>query len=234
MQENYKSKYLDYWENNIDKWGELYLEQSHSFEQLNGSKILTYLYQKTIYRLESLLMKKRYEITMKFIENYVKEGVRFNDIGCGTGIFTIAALKKGAIVNAIDFSDKALMITKERVKVHAGDFIHNVKYFRLNVENEKLPASDISMAMGVTPYIKDIQTFYRNTFNCTDYFYCQITDSSHYLNKLRQLQPYLNVRNLIFHSKHEIEKVLNQQNIQIVSRDSFATGFIDLYKKQKK
>lgn len=225
------TNYLSYWDENIEKWGELYLEQSHAFEDFNAPRWLNWVYKKTIYKLEARLMKHRYAITMKFISDYVKPGMRFNDIGCGTGVFTIAALQRGALVNAIDFSEKALEITQQRILKHVPDFIENAKFYHLDAAQEPLPKAEISIAMGVTPYISDLASFYKNILTNTDTFYCLLTDSENLMNKLRGKLPFLNVRRLIFYNRAQVNELINLYHFKLLSRTKFATGFIDLYQK---
>lgn len=227
-----KVNYQRYWEQNIEKWGSLYLEYSHGNEQLNSSAWLDWLYKKTIYRLESKLMKDRYQLTLDFVKTHVKPEMRFNDIGCGIGLFTVAALKQGAYVNAIDFSEVALAETKKRVETYAPECLSKVSFHHLNAEQELLPCSDVALAMGVTPYIQHLDYFYENVLQTSELFYCLVVDSEHFLNRMRRILPFLNVRNLLFYSKSYVNQLLIKNQSVLLSRKNFATGFMDLYQSQ--
>ena len=47
-----KIDYRSYWDQNIDKWGELYLEMSHPDEKLHAPNWLSNLYQISVGRLD--------------------------------------------------------------------------------------------------------------------------------------------------------------------------------------
>lgn len=233
MKQDNTVNYKRYWEENIEKWGSLYLEYSHGNEKLNSATWLDWLYKKTIYRIESHLMKKRYQLTLDFVQCYVQPGTHFNDIGCGIGLFTVAALKQGAFVNAIDFSEMALLETKKRVEKYAPESLSRVTFHHLNAEEEALPAADVALAMGVTPYIKRLDYFYENVLNHCDLFYCLVVDSENFLNRIRHAFPFLNVRNLVFYSKAYVDSLLSPNHSILLSRKNFATGFLDLYESNK-
>lgn len=221
--------YHHYWEENIGKWGSLYLEYSHGNEKLNSSPWLDWLYKKTIYRLEANLMKERYRLTLDFVKTHVQSGMHFNDIGCGIGLFTVAALKQGAFVNAIDFSESALAETRKRVETFAPECLSKVNFYHLNAEMEKVPQADVALAMGVTPYIKHLDFFYENILQNSTLFYCLVVDSENFINRIRRMLPFLNVRNLLFYSKDYVNSLLEKNHSTLLSRKDFATGFLDLY-----
>jgi demethylmenaquinone methyltransferase/2-methoxy-6-polyprenyl-1,4-benzoquinol methylase len=49
------------------------------------------------------------------LTEYIKEGDRVLDIGCGTGLITLLAAEKGAVVRAIDINPEMLNIAKKRM-----------------------------------------------------------------------------------------------------------------------
>ena len=61
------NKTKKYWNENIDKWGELYLEVSHSHESLHAPAWLDFLYKKIIMPREARLMTERFHLTISFI-----------------------------------------------------------------------------------------------------------------------------------------------------------------------
>lgn len=221
-----KIDYKSYWDQNIDKWGELYLEMSHGEERLHAPNWLSNLYQVSVGRLERKLMSERYNRTVRFLDSYLQPGVRVSDIGCGTGIFVVQAAKRAARVNAIDFSTQALEITKRRVTEHSPSA--SVDYYQLDVQTQSLPESDVAIAMGVAPYISDLPAFLANILPTTKLFCCLYVDPDHWANRVRTALPLLNVRKLQFHSRKQVDAIYRQYGWQILSRTNFATGYIDV------
>lgn len=218
--------YRDYWNNNIDRWGELYLDISHGHETLAGPAWLASLYRATVGKLEARLMRERFRRTMWFVQQYAYKGQRFADIGCGTGIFTVAALKAGAEVIAIDFSQKALEVTRANVEKHAPS--GRVTYLVMDAQRQQIPECDAALVMGVTPYVADLPAFLGNILPRTKMLYCQYTDPWRPSNVVRRLLPFLNVRRLIFHSGADVDRIYRAHGFHLVKRAPFATGFIDL------
>ncbi len=220
------SDYKNYWDKNIDKWAELYLQISHGHEELDAPSWLGKIYNATIAKHEAALMRERYAITISFIDIYVTSGKTFADIGCGTGIFVVEALKRGAKALAIDFSDRSLEVTKENVAKNAPDA--DVAYFQLNVENQALPKSDFAIMVGVTPYLAGLEHFLGNVLGSTDLLLIQYTDPSHWANIIRTVFPFLNVRRLVFHSKSSVDANYKKHGWSLLNRRRFATGFVDV------
>src|SRR5450759_3918388 len=120
------NKTQEYWNENIDKWGDLYLEISHSHESLQAPGWLDFLYKKIIMPKESRLMADRYRLTMSFIDEYISEGIVAVYLGCGTGIFTVEMLRRGARVKAVDFAQSSLRLTQALVERHIPEKRNNV------------------------------------------------------------------------------------------------------------
>src|SRR5437762_9159883 len=97
-----EDKTKEYWNKNIEHWGKFYLDISHSDEEFDAPKWLTPLYRRIVVPLEARLMTERFRLTMAFVEKYVKRNTVVADIGCGTGVFTVEMLRRGARVKAID------------------------------------------------------------------------------------------------------------------------------------
>jgi SAM-dependent methyltransferase len=219
-------KYQRYWDTNIEKWGELYLDISHGDETLNAPPWVARLYNRTIARLEAKLMRERYARTIEFLDASVGRGSVFADIGCGTGIFVVEALKRGATVMAIDFSAKALEVSRENVLKHMPE--GSVSYHQLDIVKQPIPSCDVALAMGVTPYLRDLSAFMDNVLPYTKLLCCQFTDPHDWANRLRTLVPALNVRDLIFHAPETVDRLYSRHAWAVRKRGRFASGFIDV------
>lgn len=222
------NQYKRYWEANITKWSDLYLDISHGHEEIIGPTWVRSLYMKLIFPMESRLMKQRYLKTIEFINMYCTPQSMVLDIGCGTGLFTVELLNRGASVKAIDFSESALQATQENVVANAPLFKGKVEYFLADVSRKNIPKGDIALAMGVAPYIHEIDEFYRNILSSCQVFFCLLVDPSHWINRLRRMMPWLNVRKLQFHSKKRIDEIIRQHGWHLVTREQFATGYLDI------
>jgi SAM-dependent methyltransferase len=228
------NKTQEYWNDNIEKWGELYLEISHSHESLHAPKWLDFLYKKLVMPQEARLMTDRFRRTMSFIEQHVHEGMTVVDLGCGTGIFTVEMLRRGAYVKAVDFAQSSLSLTQALVERLVPEKKNNVEYLLLDASQKRLPDSDAVLAMGVTPYLQEIAPFYNNILPTTKIFYCLILDPNHWANRIRRMLPFLNVRDLHWFAKSEIDAILARHNWQLVERTSFASGYLDFAQNKNK
>jgi ribosomal protein L11 methyltransferase len=218
----------DYWDKNIDNWGKFYLESSHSQEEFNSPSWLTKLYGGLVVPIEARLMAQRYRLTIDFIDRYVKPGMVVADVGCGTGIFTVEMLKRGARVIAIDISASSLESTKKNVFINAPESLDLVRFLQLNVSEKSIPTVDIAIAMGVTPYVTEIEPFYQNILSQTRIFYCLVLDPKHWANKIRHIFPILNVRNVHCFNRNRIDDILRRNNCSLIERLDFASGYLDI------
>lgn len=224
--------YQDYWERNITEWGAFYLDISHGHERLHGPAWLNWIYKHTIVPVEAKLMAKRHELTTAFIRKNVRPGTVFADLGCGTGIFVLEALMQGASkVHAVDFTSSALDTTRRLVEKHAPDKAALIDYHKLDLQADKHPVSDVSICVGVTPYIRNLDGFLSNAVEATKLLFCQFSEPHHWANRLRVLMPFLNVRKLIFHSRRDVDATISRHSATRVEREDFATGFIDTIQK---
>ena len=217
-----------YWDENIDKWGELYLDISHSHESLRGPAWLRAIYKRTIVPIEAKLMTERYRLTMAFIERFVKPGLVAVDVGCGTGIFTVEMLRRGARVKAVDFTPSALDLTRSLVAKVIPEAADRVEYHLMDVAKQRLPESDAVLAMGVTPYLDDLAPFYRNILPTTKVFYCLSLNPSHWANRLRRIVPIINVRRMNCFAPRDVDALLASHGWRLIERRPFATGYLDL------
>lgn len=223
----------DYWDKNIGNWGKFYLESSHSDEEFNSPSWLTKLYRRFVVPIEARLMAERYRLTMDFIEKYVKPGMTVADIGCGTGIFTVEMLKRGARVIAIDISTSSLEATKKSISRNTPDRLDSVQFLQLNVSENSIPKVDIAIAMGVTPYVAEIEPFYQNILTQTRIFYCLILDPKHWANRIRSALPILNVRNVHCFSRELIDEILHRNKCILIERRNFASGYLDIVESSR-
>jgi len=218
----------EYWNQNIANWGKFYSDSSHSEESFDTPRVLGTLYHWLITPIEAKLMKKRYQLTMNFIENYVKEGMVVVDVGCGTGIFTIELLKRGAQVKAVDFAQSSLDLTKTLVEKVIPNYSANVEYLLIDVSKQQLPKSDLVIAMGVTPYINNLEDFYCNILPTTTIFYCLIMNPKSWINIIRKFLPFLNIRKINWFEKAFVDDILRRYDWNLVSREDFASGYLDI------
>ena len=220
-----------YWERNINNWSKLYLKISHGHEELECPHWLKTIYHSIITPIESYLMKKRYAKTLSFISTFVKKGDTVADLGCGTGIFVVELLNRGAKVLAIDYTEAALNLTKELVMNTCPDKQSFVTYLKLDLRNEQIPQCDAAFAMGVAPYIAEIEPFISNVMSGATILYLQLVDPRNIFNRLRDALPWLNVRKLNFHNKNNLNNYYSQKGLHLQKRENFATGYIDLISK---
>ena len=213
-------QFQDYWDKNIDKWADKYLDISHGHETFDRSALFAALYNSTIGRLERRLMKERYLRTMDFLNRSLQPGMVFSDLGCGTGIFVVEAARRGASVNAVDFSKSSLEATRRTVEMHAPDA--KVTYIQADLENVDLPQSDVTLAMGVTPYLTDIKAFITNALPKTAIMCVQYTDPDHWASRIRKTFPVLDVRSLQCYGQAEIQAIYLQHGGVLQSRKPFA------------
>ena len=218
----------EYWEKNIQKWSKLYLDISHADEKFGCPGFVERIYHALITPIERSLMKKRYHKTIAYFDAYVKPGTVVADLGCGSGIFTVELLRRGAEVRAVDFTQASLEMTRQLVASQCPELIDRVQYFQMDITQQMIPRCDAAFAMGVTPYVEDIETFYDNVLPQTQVFYCQMVDPTSPANLLRRALPMLNVRRLRFHHKRRLDAIYKKHRWTLKRREIFATGYIDL------
>lgn len=86
------------------------------------------------------------------------KGKKILDVGCGSGVFMIEFIKRGAYVVGIDYSDTMLDIAKRELKRHK---LPNGKYKIIKADATKLPFGknefDIVLATGLADYLTAAQ-----------------------------------------------------------------------------
>lgn len=227
------NKYKDYWNSNIEKWGDLYLNISHGHEDLNGARLLKHIYNYTVVRYEAYLMKERFKLTQNFLNTTLNKDMTLNDVGCGTGVFSVQALNCGAKVNAIDLSESSLEVTKKNIQKHAHKHQSHVTYFLLDAQTDELPFSDITLCVGVAPYILSFENFLSNILRNTNTVFFHYVNDKHFINKIRQQFKFLNVRNLVFQDDILVNRICEKNKFTIQSCTKFGTGKILVMSKEK-
>ena len=228
-----RNAFKNYWDENISKWGDLYLQISHGHESLNGNRFFTWLYNRLIVPYEAKLMKQRYKKTVDFINTELKKGATLNDLGCGTGIFIVESLKKGVKVNAIDLSETSLQITQTNVDTKCPTLASNVEYFQADAQEQTLPEGDVTICVGVLPYIENLESFMQNLLGSTQVALVQYTERKNIFNFIRSILPFLNVRNLQFQTEKEMQSCAQQNGFEITGSEPFATGRLLIFRKKK-
>jgi len=229
-----KDPYRDYWRENLERWAGLYdagAADGH-LENLRGHKAVAAVYRHTVIRLERRLLRDRLELCRSFIRRYVSPGQLTSDIGCGTGILTTALLARGARVVAVDFLEMALAATRERVTSTLPQDAHRVTYMLLDVRTAPAPAVDVSIAMGLAPYVADVDIFFRNVVLPATTSYCHFIDSEHWANRIRRLLPFLNVRSLNYTTTYEADRRYRANGLTLLERDRLGSGFLDVIRRQ--
>jgi precorrin-6B methylase 2 len=220
-----RNTYQDYWDENIGKWGELYLDISHGHETLRGNKLLAWIYNHTVVPHEAKLMKVRYQKTLEFIDKHVTPGTVVTDIGCGTGIFVVQCLLRGAKVNAVDISTESLEITRRNVEKQCPQHVNNVTYQECDAQETPIKnESDFTICVGVMPYITNIDYFVVNILKSTRMAFIQFSSKNNLINIIRIIFPLLNVRNLQFHTEMEISTISRKCDFIAARSEVFATG----------
>ncbi len=221
---DYKTK--NYWEKNIRGFSGFYDEKSE--EEIIAPLIIKFLYKRFLFPIEKKFMANRYNIVCNYIQKNVKPGMKVADVGCGNGIFTKIMANSGAKVYAIDFTQSALDLTKDKLTINEQklvDLIH------LDITSDHIPHVDLAISLGVLTYIDEIDYYFNNILPYTGLLLFNILDSNHILNIFRKKVIMFDVRNYSYHCISEIRKVLYQSNFEIVHTQKLATGFIFQTKK---
>jgi predicted TPR repeat methyltransferase len=153
--------------------------------------------------------------------------MRVVDLGCGTGVFTTELLLRGASVIAVDYVETALVATRKRIAEMMPEKQGNVEYVLLDVMEKPLPKSDIVIAIGVAPYIDSMEIFLDHILPTTEKFYCLFLNKYHWINRLRELLRFLNVRQYRFFDDKIVKALLARHGFSLASRENIATGFLD-------
>lgn len=108
---------------------------------------------------------------MDFIKDYLKEGVKVFDVGCGAGRYSIEFARQGCDLTILDISEKQLEITKARLRER--ELINSLNQtYRASISDMNMVADntfDLTVCYGaplnylVDDYIKGIRELHRVT-----------------------------------------------------------------------
>ena len=224
-----RDRYRDYWRENLKRWAGLYDVESADghLENLRAGPLLASMYRYAITPIERRLLRTRLELCQSFVRRYVSAGQVVNDVGCGTGVLTTELLAQGAQVVAIDFLDEALAATRARVAALRPQDTERVTYICLDVRTASTPEADIAIAIGLAPYVQDLDAFFRNVVKSAHMSYCHFIDGEHWANRVRRLMPALNVRDLNYTTPSAIEALYRKNERTLLERDRLGSGFLD-------
>lgn len=225
--------YKEYWEKNINSWGQYYLEISHGDEVYESPKWFQQIYKLTIARIEKRLMDKRYNLTVDFLKTNIHPDKTFLDLGCGTGIFCVQALSLGAKVTAVDFSKNALETTWNLCRKHFEEYFLRQKLVLKNsdISIENFEKHDVCLVMGVLHYIKNPAKLFETTLANQNIIMFSYSDKHNFFNRIRRIFPFLNVRKLQFHSNQFIDQLLSESLFKTINKSELGTGFVVIAKK---
>jgi len=109
-----------------------------------------------------------------FADFYSWSGKKVLEIGCGIGTDTISFARAGALVTAVDVSEKSLELAKKRAEIFG---LKNIEFYQANAENlqDVVPIQkyDLVYSFGV------------------------IHHTPHPENVLKAIEPYINKRSII-------------------------------------
>lgn len=179
-------------------------------------------------------MQRRYKLTVEFLDEFVKPGENFLDLGCGTGIFTSYALSLGANVTAVDFAENAIYETRRRVtKSFPGRNLYpgNFSLIKADISSQIFSSHETCIVVGVLPYINDIRWIFSNTISKQKVSLIQYVDSKNIFNLLRKSLKFLNVRKLQMISPLLINSLCDEFNLKVIRRLKIGTGYMDIIVK---
>ena len=179
----------EYWEKNIEGFSGFY--DSCSEENIKGNWLFKYLYSKFIFPIEQNVTRRRYDMVIERLGKNVSKKNTIADVGCGGGIFSLFLAKIGTNVLAFDYADSALQLTRKRV---VGSWAKNVTLKKLDITINKIPKVDFAIAIGVLPYISDLENFIINLGENSDQVMFNYLENSNGFNIVRRMLPFLNVR----------------------------------------
>ena len=222
-----KNFYLNYWDQNIHKWSGHYTKITKKNEEIFTKNIfLKVIYDLFIYNLEKKATLKRLKIAKAFLSVNKSKKKILNDIGAGTGYVTKNFLNKYRKVNFIDFSSEAINYLKIIKK--------NSKVYKIDITKQRLIHSDISICLGVTPYIetKYQRKVLKNILHHSDKILIHYLDRDSIFNKIRIIFNFLNVRKVNFFEIKFLDKFYKVNKILLEERIYFGTGFCDILNKK--
>lgn len=211
----------EYWEKNIEGFSGFY--EKCSQELIQASPVFTPVYKALVFPMEKKVMERRFEMVSSFIADNVRPGIHAADIGCGGGVYTQQMAARGARVHASDFANSAIELTKQRLKENES---RNVIFSRMDILSQSIPTVDVAIAIGVVPYITDIDRFFENILPHTNVFLFNFLAKDSWINNLRHQLKFLDVRGYSYYSKEEIRRKLEVRGFKILRMEKLGTGFM--------
>ena len=214
------TKAKTYWERNIRGFAGFYDKGSE--EALGGPAPIRYLYRTIILPIEKHFMKKRYQMVRSFIDRNVVEGTTAADVGCGSGVFAIIMAEAGGSVVAYDFAESALDLTRENIPTELKS---RVAVAQLDISRDPIPETvEVAIAIGVLPYIADVDLFVRNMTTASNRVLFNFLDSSNLINRIRRHFSALDPRSYYYHDPVRVAEILRRNGLEVLSSEQLATG----------
>jgi SAM-dependent methyltransferase len=211
----------EYWENNIEGFSKFY--DSESEENIIAPKYISQLYKRIIFPIEKKYMLDRYEIVCAYIEKNVHQGTTIADVGCGGGIFTEKMVLKNARVFALDYSNSALNLVRNKLVRHK---MAGLELIKLDITKQRIPCVNLAIAIGVLTYTNEINAFFGNILPYTDKFLFNYLNAHNPINIFRRLFSIFDVRKLCYHRTADIKMQLHKRGFRINHTIKLATGFV--------
>ena len=218
---NTESIKKEYWENNIKGFAGFY--DKNSEENINGNKLVSWLYKKVLFPMEKKYMYQRHRYVINFINNNIFSGSKAADIGCGSGIYVKKMIQKGAFVYAYDYAQNAINLTKENL---TAEELQHAELSLFDVSKEQIKKVDAAISIGVLPYVEDHATYLKHILPHTEVFLFNFLNKNNFMNRCRRKFTFLDVRYYSYHSLKDITDVLREYNFEIVKKQKLASGYI--------
>lgn len=94
-----------------------------------------------------------YNITMKYINKYLKPDSKIIEVGCGTGVYSLSLADRGLDITAVDISEKNLNLLQQKVTVNSN--IHIYKRNAVSLYNIADNTFDICLCLGPLYHLFD-------------------------------------------------------------------------------
>jgi cyclopropane fatty-acyl-phospholipid synthase-like methyltransferase len=210
-----------YWEQNIEGFSGFY--DTGSEEKLSGPPLIRGLYRAFVFPIEKRFMRVRYDMVRTFIDLEVRSGTRVADIGCGSGVFSIAMAQKGADVLALDFAQSALRLTERNIPEGLRP---QVVIRHHDIALAAIPNVDLALAIGVLPYLEDAGAFLENIAPRCNVLMFNFLNFRNPINRVRNVFRIIDPRGYFYHDKLEIERALRKCGFARCEFKRLATGYM--------
>jgi hypothetical protein len=222
MPDKNKTVNKEYWENNIEGFAGFYDVQSE--ETFNsGFWGFDRFYRKAILPLEKKWMLRRHQYVSSYIENHISAGMKAADIGCGSGVYVKAMISQGAFVYALDYANSAIALTTRNLTARE---LNAASIQLFDITQNHIPPVDVALAIGVLPYITDLDRFLDNILPYATRVLFNYLDRNNIFNFVRRHLTFLDVRNYSYHTSAEITRKTRERGFKVVNVSKLATGFI--------